>query len=91
MYALRDVFAFISLCLLQANVHLNFNIHRCCMSYLLCLIKYIYFVSDYVNVFWSPRSLRNCSLEGAVPDLSGIPQLGYMCVCHVYRPNVDLF
>jgi hypothetical protein len=26
------------------------------------------------------RSLRNCSLEGPVPDASGIPQLGYLYV-----------
>jgi hypothetical protein len=26
------------------------------------------------------RSLRNCSLEGPVPDVSGIAQLGYLYV-----------
>ena len=26
------------------------------------------------------RSLRNCSLEGPAPDVSGIPQLGYLYV-----------
>ena len=32
------------------------------------------------------RSLRNCSLQGPVPDLSRIQQLGYMLVALCYFP-----
>ena len=32
------------------------------------------------------RSLRNCSLQGPIPDLSRIPQLGYMLVALFYFP-----
>ena len=35
------------------------------------------------------RSLRNCSLQGPIPDLSGIPQLGYMLVALFYFPFLD--
>jgi hypothetical protein len=32
------------------------------------------------NISCFTRSLRNCSLQGAIPDLSSIPQLGYLWV-----------
>ena len=40
------------------------------------------FITVYINLIDTVtiRSLRNYSLEGSVPDVSGIPQLGYLYV-----------
>lgn len=46
------------------------RVHRCASQF--------YVLAVYVFTFSFIRSLRNCSLQGSVPDLSRISQLGYL-------------